>query len=198
MASAPDLAQLTEKLQAYVGAKRIGHSLNTAQAARELAERHAPQLAEKAALAGLLHDHAKRMSDAELIATAKRLDIEVSPGEHRWPALLHGKIGAALIAERFGVKDAEISQAVADHVTGRPNMGILSLILYVADQAAADREFPGVQELRQVAETDLKRAAFLVAKHKLRYVLSRERLIDPTTIAVYNELRSACQESADE
>lgn len=159
-----------------------------ARAARSLAERFAPQLAEVAELAGLLHDNAKEMSGRELIAAAERFDIEITPGERSMPNLLHGKVGAVLLSERFDVGDARVAAAVADHVTGRVGMGQLSLILFVADQIAEDREFKGIDELRRLATEDLEEAALTVAANKLKYVIGKGRSIEPQTMAVHNEL----------
>lgn len=181
-------AHYLELLAQFLGAKRVQHSNNVADTAVELAQRFAPQLELKAEVAGLLHDNAKRLSLAELTAMAARLDIDVTAGERQQPELLHGKVGAALLSERFGVDDAEIAQAVADHVTGRPGMGRLSRILYVADQAARDREFPGIDELRATAKQDLEQAVLLVVKHKLAYVMLKNCPIEEQSVALYNEM----------
>lgn len=181
--------QLLEQLASFLGAGRIAHSANVAAAAVGLAQRYAPQFLQLAELAGLLHDNAKRMDGSELIAQAARFDIEVTDVERQWPALLHGKVGAALLPERFGVDDALVAQAVAWHVTGHPNMGQLECILFVADQTAADREFDGVQDLRVVAETSLQRAVYMVSRFKLAYALQRGRPIEPTTVDVFNAFR---------
>ena len=175
-------------LSRYLGSRRHAHSRNVAQLARELALHFAPELADKAELAGLLHDNAKRMKGDELIRLAVENDIEITPVERETPTLLHGKIGALLLAERFGVSDAEIAQAVTDHVTGRLNMGMLSRILFVADQAAIDREFAGVEELRASSILDLDRAVFIAVKHKLLYSINLERIVDPRGLELYNSL----------
>jgi len=175
-------------LAQYIGSNRHGHSCNVAQLARELAERFAPDLADKAELAGLLHDNAKRLKGDELIRLAAEHDIEITPVERQSPTLLHGKVGALFLSERFGVTDTDISQAVIDHVTGRPNMGLLSRILFVADQAAADRDFPGVEELRASAISDLDHAVFIAVMHKLLYVISLNRVVEPRGLELYNSL----------
>jgi predicted HD superfamily hydrolase involved in NAD metabolism len=182
-----EFAPYQRQLAQYLGATRLRHSVNVALAARELALRFAPQLADKAALAGLLHDNAKRLPGSELTRLAAKLDIEVSAVERAWPALLHGKVGAALLSERFGLADLEVAQAMADHVTGRPGMGMLSRILFVADQSALDRDFPGVAQLREIAQQNLEQAVAYVSRFKLQYALQRGRLVEPTTVAVYNE-----------
>jgi predicted HD superfamily hydrolase involved in NAD metabolism len=190
-------AQHVEALSALLGRKRFEHSLSVSTAAHGLAVHHAPDLAARAELAGLLHDNAKALSDDELIVAAERLDIEITPGERIMPGLLHGKVGAALLESRFGVTDQEVRQAVADHVTGRVGMGLLSLILFVADQIAADRQFEGVTELREVAQKELVRAALVVAGNKLRWAIHKGRHIELQTVAVYNDLlaRVATDES---
>jgi len=176
-----------DALAAFVPEKRHAHSLNVAAAARQLAERFAPELADKAELAGLVHDNAKGMTVAELMEAAKRFDIEVTDIELEQPKLLHGKVGAALLGERFSVDDPEIAQAVADHVTGREGMGLLSEILFVADQAASDRDFPGVEQLREMATRDLDGAVLQVLKFKLGYLMQKNRPIVLDWLAVYNE-----------
>ena len=188
---------LLKELASYLDEGRLEHSKYAAAAAVELAQRYAPELVESAHLAGLLHDNAKGLSDEQLIAEAARLDIEVSDVERRVPALLHGKVGAALLHERFGVDDPEVAQAVADHVTGRPGMGTLSRIMFVADQMAEDREFEGVDDLREMAKKDLEQALFMVARFKLRYIIDKEVPIDPSTVKLYNELCPGERECSD-
>ncbi|MBN2080920.1 bis(5'-nucleosyl)-tetraphosphatase (symmetrical) YqeK [bacterium] len=188
MTDAPDFDSLAEQLAQYLRPRRFKHSQYVAETAHELAQIHAPYLANEARLAGLLHDHAKSLGNRALIAQAARFDIDITPSERESPGLLHGKVAAALLPERFNIDDPAIRRAIADHVTGRPGMGTLSRILFAADQASADRAFDGVDELRRVAREDLGRACLLVAMHKLRYTLYKERIIDPVTVEVYNEL----------
>jgi HD superfamily phosphohydrolase YqeK len=66
-------------------------------------------------------------------------------------------------------------------------MGKLSRILYVADQAAADRSFAGVELLRKMAPQDLELSVLLVARNKLLNVVKRGYLVEPDTAALYNE-----------
>lgn len=183
-----DFEALITRLGEFTGRKRHAHSLNVAEAAATLARRFAPELEEAARIAGIVHDNAKKMEDGELISQAARFDIPLSPVERAMPSLLHGKVGAALLPERFGLDDPEVAQAVADHVTGRPGMGLLSQILFVADQAAADREFAGVEQLRRVMLEDLAQAVFLVARNKVAGVVERGWLVEEATMALYNEM----------
>lgn len=181
-------AQYLEQLAQFLGPARIRHSVNVADTAMELARLHAPHLELQAELAGLLHDHGKRFTGAELIELAKKHDIKVTAVEAAQPELLHGKVGAALLAERFGVQDPAVAEAIADHVTGRPGMSQLSCLLFVADQLSADREFKGVAEVRELARRDLQAAVLQVVKHKLNYVMLKNRPIEERSVALYNEM----------
>lgn len=184
----PDKQALIARLSGLTGPKRYQHSLNVAAVAARLARQYAPQMEQAAEIAGIVHDHAKKLPDSELISAARRFDIPVSPVELAMPSLLHGKVGAALLDERFGLRDADVSAAVADHVTGRPGMGLLSRILYVADQAAEDRDFDGVERLRAVMLEDLDRAVLLVAQGKILSVVNRGWMVEEATMNLYNEL----------
>lgn len=183
-----DSRSLSSLLAQYIPPARVAHSENVARAAVELARRWAPGLEEQARLAGLLHDNAKGIPPNDLLALAGQLGVEVTPVERHYPALLHGKVGAKLLAQRFGVSDPAVEQACADHVTGRKGMDTLSRILYVADQAAADRDFPGVGNLRAVMFEDLDAAVLLVAKHKILHSAKKGQLLEPATVALYNSL----------
>ena len=73
------------------------------------------------------------------------------------PKTLHALTGA-LVAERiFGENEAVIS-AVCSHTTGKANMNLLEKIIYVADYMEPNRDFPGVEELREFAYSDLNSA----------------------------------------
>jgi predicted HD superfamily hydrolase involved in NAD metabolism len=186
---AAERERLVSQLTEYLGQGRVQHSQNVAEAARELALRFAPELAAQAETAGLVHDSAKKLRDTQLMTLAKRFDIDVTPGERDTPQLLHGKVGAALLGERFGLTDPAIATAVADHVCGRAEMGTLSQLLFVADQIAADRDFPGVVELRELAQRDLARAVWHVAGKKIEHVLQKGQWLEPATVAVWNKFR---------
>lgn len=186
--SGDGLREISAALAQFISAERVAHSENVCRAAGMLARRWAPELEARAKLAGLLHDNAKSIDPAELLVKAGELGLPVTDVERRYPSLLHGKVGAALLKERFGLEDAELEQACADHVTGRKGMGTLSKILYVADQAAADRTFAGVEDLRAIMFEDLDAAVLLVAKNKVLHSAKKSHLLEPATVDLYNSL----------
>ena len=184
-----DAMELYRSLARYMGRKRQQHSFNVSRAAIRLALRHYPALRDEAELAGLLHDNAKRMPGPELLQFCHKYGIAVSAVEHAVPTLLHGKVGAALLEDRFSITGSRIKRAVEDHVTGRLGMGPLSRILFVADQMSADRVFPGVHELRAVALEDLDLAVYLVSRNKLLHIIDRGQPVEDGTVDLYNSYR---------
>ena len=49
-------------------------------------------------------------------------------------------------------------QAIRHHTTGKADMNLLEKIIYVADYMEPNRNFPGVEKLRELAFSDLDEA----------------------------------------
>ena len=67
--------QLLVKMQQLLPEQRFKHCLGVEQAAINLAERFGVDV-EKAGLAGLLHDYAKKLSDEEFLALIDKYDLD--------------------------------------------------------------------------------------------------------------------------
>ena len=70
------------------------------------------------------------------------------------PKTLHALTGS-LVAERIFGENPAVVRAIRSHTTGMPHMNTLDKIIYVADYMEPNRDFPGVEELRHLAVTDL-------------------------------------------
>lgn len=66
---------LLEKMAELLPEKRLTHCLGVERAAMELAQRFGVDV-EKASLAGLLHDYAKKLSDQEFLALIDRYQLD--------------------------------------------------------------------------------------------------------------------------
>ena len=64
-----------------------------------------------------------------------------------------------VIAEVPSCTQEEVLEAIRAHTTGRPGMGPLALVLYVADKIEPARDYPSVGRLRTLARLDLNGAA---------------------------------------
>ena len=179
-----DRQQLLDLMQDRLSAKRFQHCLGVEQAARRLAQLNDYSL-EKAGLAGLLHDYAKELSDSDFLALIDKYSLD--PDLKNWGNnIWHGKVGIYKIQEDLGLTDAEILKAIEDHTTGSHQMTTLDKIVYVADYIEDNRDFPGVNQARQIAEQSLDKAVAYETARTLAHLIERKLPIYPQTIDTYN------------
>jgi len=171
--------------------RRFLHSVEAARLAIRLSA-GAGVPAQKAAAAGLVHDCARDLSPAVLRRRARLLSPRppmLKEMLKEAPVLLHAWVGAALAAEKFGLNDPEISEAVRLHATGAPGMGPLAKLLYVSDLACHGRDFAEAGLIRELAGRDLD-AAFRAANYvKLTYAFSGGGWVHPLSAGLWNTLQ---------
>lgn len=180
-------AEITEWLKEKTNPSLYRHSTATREFAAELADIYHVDR-QKAMLAGLLHDCAKRMSHAELLVHARRWRIQLDQIRLAQPGLLHAPVGAKLAHTELGITDGEILDAIAVHNTGSENMSRLGKVLYLADASEPNRDYPSVQHIRELAlGGDLNRALLATMDMKIRHVLDRELMLHPMSVEARNE-----------
>ena len=113
-----------------------------------------------AARAGILHDITKALSPAQQQKLVDHWKLPVSPFEYAQTKLLHAKTGAAAAARIFGENNAVVS-AIDYHTTGRAHMTLLEKIIYIADYMEPNRDFPGIDRLREAVWRDLDEGVLL-------------------------------------
>ena len=179
---------LETKLAAKIKPARYQHSIAVSETAVRLARKYDVS-EEKAYLAGLLHDCGRAFPTSDLLELAQKRDISVSYVEAAIPLLLHAYIGAEILPEVYGIKDPEVRQAIWRHTVGGPNMTPLDKIIYLADMIEPNRKYPGVEELRRLAENDsLDKAILLAFDQSIAFILDRGSLIHPYTVDARNEI----------
>lgn len=179
--------QIRQLLRQRLSARRFEHSVGVSETAVRLALKHGADV-EQARLAGILHDCARDMPRNTLLHTAESFGIVVGSIERRELALLHAPIGARQAQTLYGVSDPLVIDAIATHTVGGPGMGLLATVIYLADYIEPGRSFPGVDKLRELAETDLTLAMIEAYDHSIQYIVSRGGLIHPATVDGRNEL----------
>ncbi len=142
---------------------------------------------EAARLAGVLHDWDRDTSADELLVRAAAAGVDVTEEDRLVPYLLHSRVGAAELAERFPGLDESVLEAVATHTLGALTMTPVAKIVYVADMLEPVRSYSGVEELRDAVGTctldELFRRAYT---RSLVRVLERRRHIHRTTVETWN------------
>lgn len=126
---------------------------------RELARAHGVS-SNKAALAIMLHDFSRTLPETELINMAESFGLDITEQDLEVPLLLHGPVGAELLKRDHGLKDDDILEAISCHTTGKPGMGKLAKIVFLADKLEGDKikESPHLKKAMKLAYRDLDRA----------------------------------------
>ncbi len=156
---------------------RRAHSVRVAVTATEHAKRFriSPQ---KALVAAGLHDCAKNLAldDKKLFGFI--------PPEGVPESVMHQYSGAYL-AEKFGIRDTDILNAVRYHTSGRPDMSDLEKLIYLADMTEAGRHYPGVDEIRAAFDRDLNEAMRIALQRTLAFLRETGSSIYPLSLQAY-------------
>lgn len=186
----PQAREWLEKLFRALTAKRFAHTLGVAATARRLALIHGLD-ADRAEAAGLLHDCAKclPLEDMQRIARDNRLTEDASLLDSG--ALLHAVAGEHLARTEYGVDDPAILSAIRRHTTGAPGMTKLDMAVWLADAIEPTREdYPGLAQLRELADISLERAILTSMESTLAYVRKRGYAVHPATAQTAQWLRT--------
>ena len=173
-------------LEDNVSTHRLEHILGVEATCIRLAQ-HYRLPARKAAKAGLLHDLAKFFPPRKLLKIASKFQLKVDPICKQYPHLLHADISAIVARQKFGIKNSQVLEAIANHTLGNPKMSALSCLLYVADAIEPNRgNTPELNHLRSVATTNLYRAVWETSDCTIQYLLRNLKVIHPRTVATRN------------
>ena len=176
-----DLKLLQKQMKEELSEDRFEHTLGVMYTAESLAMRYGVDMT-KAAVAGLLHDCAKCIPNSQKIRLCKKHNLEVTENEEKNPSLLHAKLGALLAQKAYGVNDPEILSAIRWHTTGKPDMTMLEMIVYMADYIEPNRDkAPNLREIRKLSFEDLEEALYQVLESTLSYLSDRPDSVDPMT-----------------
>lgn len=145
-----NLDQIKEKLKEMLTEKRYRHSLNVAESAKRLAKIYGAD-EEKAYLAGVVHDCAKYFKTDKVDYYVAKYDIELDELEVGNISISHSIIGSYVAKYDFGIEDEDVISSVRYHTTGKVDMNLMEKIIYVADLIEDGRDYPGVDELRDLA-----------------------------------------------
>lgn len=179
-----ELEKVAEELKRILSEKRYIHSLGTMKKAKELAAVYGED-EEKAAFAGLIHDIAKEMSKEKILEYAKNHNIKMDQIEEKQLGLMHAKLGASIAKEKYNV-DEEIQNAILYHTTGNIRMNRFAKIIYLADKLEENRNYPGIEELRELAKIDIDNAMIITIDFVLEKSIKLKRLIHPNAIELRN------------
>mgnify|MGYP001624104847 FL=1 len=179
------IAMLEKEIESTLSPFRFQHSLGVMKKAGELAVLYQVDV-EVAKLTGLAHDIAKEMSDQELLIFAQEHHLDIDQIELANPTLLHGKVGAILVGEKYNFTK-EMQDAICFHTTGRKDMTMLDKIIYIADKIEDNRK-KVPPEVRELATQNIDVALKYFYTAAIEKAIRKDKLLHPLTIEARNSL----------
>lgn len=170
--------QAEDMVRQTLSPKRFQHTMNVKNLAVRMAQHYGVNT-EKAALAAILHDSAKELPRTELLQIMQDNAIIKKGTQNRPEPVWHGICAAILAKTQWNVQDEEILSAIACHTTGKENMSKLDKILFLADMTSAERDYPGVEELRSLEMQNLDKAMIQALKMTISFVEQKNAIADP-------------------
>ena len=165
---------------------RVAHVLGCRDTAVELAK-HWGADEQDAARAGILHDITKALDGPLQLTLCREYGTILDEFGYKYPKTLHALTGS-LVADRiFGENEAVVS-AICHHTTGKADMSLLEKIIYVADYMEPNRNFPGVEKLRELAFSDITAALKLGLEMTLQHLANLGDQVSPASRAALDFL----------
>ena len=173
------MEQLEPIVVGLLNPNRVRHVLGCRDTAVELARRWGADETD-AARAGMLHDITKALDGPLQLTVCQEYGKILDAFSRKYPKTLHALTGS-LVAERIFGENPQVVAAIRNHTTGRAEMGLLETIIYVADYMEPNRDFPGVEELRELAFTDIYGALKLGLRMTLDHLARQGSEVSPET-----------------
>lgn len=181
-----NLENIKEKIMDMLPQKRFNHSLNVAKCAVKLSEIYDCDK-DKAYIAAITHDCAKYLNYEEIDYYINKYEIYLDELENNNIALSHSVIGSYIAQYELGIEDKDIISAIKYHTTGKEDMTLLEKIIYLADTIEEDRNFKGVDLLRELAYGgNIDEALLISFNNSIKFVIDNNQMIHPRTIKARN------------
>lgn len=177
---------IIESVRSQMPERRWQHTLGVMETAIKLAGRYGAD-PDKAELAAILHDVCKYWPVEEQARIIR---------EHGLPAdlldydkeLWHAHAGAFVAKDRYGVAEEEVLDAIRYHTSGRERMTLLDKVVCLADYIEPGRDFPNVNNIREIAEHSLEKALIAGFSGTIAFLLEKGKKIYPLTMQARNSL----------
>ncbi len=179
-----NLDEIIQATKEQMPHSRWEHTLRVRDTALQLAEKHKLSLP-KVEIAAILHDYAKFWSDEQLISWIKKYKLPSDLLQYN-KELWHGPVGAEVARQKWKILDEEICNAICYHTTGRPAMSLIEKVIFLADYIEPARNFPGLDEVRHLAEKNLDQAILQSLDNTLTFLISRGQKVYPLTLLTRN------------
>ena len=181
------MEQLEPIVVQLLNPNRVAHVLGCRDTAVELAKRWGADETD-AARAGILHDITKALDGPLQLTLCREYGTILDEFSCKYPKTLHALTGSLVVDRIFGENEAVVS-AICHHTTGKADMRLLEKIIYVADYMEPNRNFPGVEQLRSLAFSDITAALKLGLEITLQHLHNLGDEVSPASRAALDFLK---------
>ena len=171
------MEELEKVVISLLNPNRVAHVLGCRDTAVELAKHWGANVTD-AARAGILHDITKAIDGPLQLTLCQAYGKILSDFSRKYPKTLHALTGS-MVAQRIFGENEEVVSAIEWHTTGKADMTLLQKIIYVADYMEPNRNFPGVEKLRELAFTDMDAALELGLNMTLEHLKRQGAEVSP-------------------
>jgi predicted HD superfamily hydrolase involved in NAD metabolism len=182
-----DKQQMLDVVKQQITPHRYQHTLGVVETSILLARRYGADPL-KAEIAAIFHDYAKFRDLDEMIQIIQSVESIPNDLLNYDKELYHAPVGAFLVQSEVGIEDKEVLDAIRFHTTGRPNMSLLEKVVCLADYIEPGRHFPGVEEVRELAQKDLNQALARSLHNTILFLEKRTQVVYPLTREAYKFL----------
>ncbi len=175
-----------DTIKKHVSEKRWQHTLGVVSEAKRLARLYGASEA-KAEMAAFFHDFCRNFPVDIMNGYIKQIGLESYYLNNI--ALAHGRVAAELMLRDYKIVDEDILNAVSYHTTGRAGMSLLEKIIFVADAIEPERDYKGVDQMRDLAFVDLNETCIFGLEKSLEFVKTKGAYVHPDTISAINYLK---------
>lgn len=186
LAPLDSLPEWQADLQKRLSEKRYLHCLRVMEESVRLADLFGADR-EKCQVAGLLHDCARELSREQFVW----LGVPDIPAGHDLfdgfhPNLTHGRAGRILAQQRYGIQDPVILDAIGNHVTGRPEMDLVSAVVFLADYTEPGRVGESFDRIRAALAEGLYPAIVAACESTMAWILQKGMVLGVETLRTRN------------
>ena len=171
------MEQLEPIVVRLLNPNRVRHVLGCRDTSVALAKRWGADETD-AARAGILHDITKALDGPLQLTLCASYGKMLDDFSKKYPKTLHALTGS-LVAERIFGENEQVVSAICSHTTGKADMNLLETIIYVADYMEPNRDFPGVDRLRELAFSDIRAALKLGLEMTLEHLKNQGSEVSP-------------------
>lgn len=182
-----NLTRIKKDLQKLLSEERYLHSLLVASEAKNLANKYGLD-ANKAYLAGLVHDIAKYFSFEENKVWIQKYNLNSDLLLPENTKIIHAAVGAVYVGEIYKL-DEETCDAIKYHTIGNERMNDFAKIIFIADKIGRENIDDELQEIKKTANENLDKAMLLCIKKIQTKLVAKGKKLHEDTLELLKKLQ---------